>query len=221
MTILSIPLDDLVKILHNWQIYTIVLVMLLSPFILELFKQKSQKRSNTKLDDSIKLLINSINVGNIKMNDRFESLIDILYERFANNITVPVAVEILDLVYNRSKLLILEEIHTNLDNRENYNNNEFRIGKFETNIKNFISNRYYMDCMTLHKLTCKGVTLDFHITKKVKHDDITNLILRCMGDNKNIPIEQIYREVKIILDIHFTTLTSKAKTQLDLITALD
>lgn len=225
-------LSTLANYLQGWMIFVLALLVVLIPVATEIIRQFRQSKKDLKFNEFTERLYNSqINIytqlntlvsvmgdANKETFAKLNDLIDILYEKFANNITVLVAMDLLELVYIRSKLSIIDHVNDILCDTNNYKDGKLKIDRIEGTIKSYISNRYYQDSRFLNKLTCKGVELNIHIAHKVKPDELSNKLINLLSVLSDSTPDQIHREIKTYLTNYFMTLISKAKNELDILT---
>lgn len=225
-------LANISNFLEGWMVFTLAILIVVIPMITEILRQVKQHKKDKQFSEFTEKLYNSqLNIytqintlvdvmgqSNKEIYNKLNDLIDILYEKFANNITILVAMDLLELVYTRSKLSIIDHLNDIISDCNNYKNGKLRIDRIEVTIKTYISSRYYQDARFLNKLTCKGIALDVHITQKVKPDELSNKIINLLSIHSDGSPDQIYREVKTYLNNYFITITSKAKSELDVLT---
>ena len=225
-------LTTIANYLESWMIFVLGLLIILIPIITEILRQVKQNKKDKQFNEFTEKLYNSqLNIysqlnelvdvmgkSNREMYCKLNDLIDILYEKFANNITILVAMDLLELVYTRSKLSIIDHIGELMADSNNYEDGKLRIDRIENTITTYIANRYYQDARFLNKLTCKGVELDMHISKKVNPEEVSKKIINLLSVTSDCKRDQIYREMKSYINNYFITIISKAKNELDTLT---
>ena len=218
--------------LEPWMVFIIAMMLVLIPILTEVIRQVRQSRKDKTINTFTSNLYNSqnnifaqlhrvatiIESSNKDTSHRMTELIDILYEKFANNITQVVAMDIIELVYSRTKLSILDAIGEAICLEDNYSEERFMINRIETTIRTHITNRYFQDERFLNKLTCRGIKLDFHLSKKMDMEDFSNKLLNLISISASESSDILYRQVRTFINNYFTTQISKAKTELDLLT---
>jgi hypothetical protein len=204
--------SDLVYGLPHWMIFLIVILVITTPLIAETIRTiriKKEVKNNQKFTDDLKDY-------QTKLHGTLEVLLDVLYERFANNVTYETSAKIIEITYNRSAHCIIDYLfrHHKLYTLENLDN----IDDISDQLLSFISNVYYEDSMFLDKIKCKGISLNVHL-KQTKPREILEKIITIINAvvllnnptrSKHFPHEEVSRRVIA----HYHTLITKAHQEL-------
>lgn len=202
---------DHISGLPNWMQFTILIILVLTTVVSFIFKIRSDNKVvKEQMNVSAKLISNE---------HKFGTLLDLLYSRFANNLSIDVAKEIIPLCYLRTKYVIKDKVIALLKTHNYTPNGLFDKAQFKYDIIEFINNRYYEDSMFLGKLTCKSIKLNFYHNDKVKPEQIidsisifletSNFKLNCSMNNFQC------LEFGNYLDTMFTTIINKTLIQLE------
>lgn len=202
---------DHVSGLPSWMQFVILILIVLMLLLTTILKARSDNKVNSKL---------------IHNEQKLGTLLDLLYARFANNLSLDVAKEIIQLLYIKNRFLVRDKIIDLLKFHNYEKDGKFNKFQFKYDLIEFINNRYYEDSMFLGKLTCKSIKLNFYHTQYVKPDyiieqittflEISNFKLICSNNSSSC----------INLDNHlnsfYQTITNKTLVQLeDLVTKIN
>jgi hypothetical protein len=189
--------------LPAWMQYSILVMFVLSIVFPIIFKAYQDNKMTNKLVDNEKKL---------------GTLLDLLYARFSNNLSVDVAKEIITLTYVRTRYSIRDKI---IELLKNYNNDkeDTEKYKFKYDLLEFINNKYYEDSMFLGKLSCKSIKLNFYHTEFIKPDNISDDINNYLNHINfkltcNITSSSC-KDLEQYLSTLFQTLTNKTNLQLE------
>jgi hypothetical protein len=157
--------------------------------------------------------------GQANNDKKLGILIDLLYEKYANNVTLDIAKNIISLTYTKTKFIIRDKVIEMITTKSFYNeNNILDTDKVITTLFEFVENRHCEDSMFLNKITCKDVKLDFY------HRDLkqTNLLdnIKCALDALNIKKEElnkgfVFNNITNHFNITYTTIINKTLMKLE------
>lgn len=224
LTSLDNGVYDLLTVLPSWMIFIIVMSLVLTPIVMEMIRQNKKKKEDQILNAFI------VEVGNLSSDNKafthsfkeylnelyskLDTLLDLLYEKYANNLSPEISNKILELVYDRTCMRTLSFLSEYFSDEKKYSEDGFRFNCLNRDLDSFLRNRYYADVMSLNKMTCKGVTLDIHLSEldvlKVKDD-----LMAFLEQNKDKKSWELYNATKKYLESYFLTLTSKAQGKLE------
>lgn len=210
--------------LPSWMILTVIMSTIFSPLIMELIRQSKKKKEDVLLSSFLQEMRNST-VENQSFVHSFKNyleelyakldvLLDLLYEKYANNLSPEISKKIIELVYERTNLRTLTFLADFFSDEHKYDNGKFRVCTIENELRLMLRNRYYADLMTLNKMTCKGITLDLHLST-VDVDLVTQEIITFLNANKGQSGWDLYGLSKRYLEGYFQTLSNKAQSKLE------
>ena len=181
----SFILQDITKLaekLPNWMIFIVIILLILTPIITHIISIIKTNKSSSKTTSSIdKMLL--YQEGQSK---RLDILIDVLYEKYANNLTLETAKHIINMAYINLAYNIIEHVTIKIIDDRNYNNQGFTINKFKEETRVFIVNKYYETIMILNKMRCKGIALNLYLSNKINPNDVINEIFELLAENKDM-----------------------------------
>lgn len=213
---------DIIRILPFWMIFVIILLILLTPFTLEIirFKRKNDedkkfKEFTSKVGESV--LENQKFLFSFKdylegLYGKLDVLLDLLYERHANNLNLDIAVKIIEIVYERAFYKILSSLSDCF--LKKVDGVDFSVKCFEKELDGVIKNRYFSDVMVLNKMTCKGISLDLHLLS-VDPSNITKDIIIYIETIQDKDGWEMYKLTRRFLENYSTTLINKAQSKLE------
>jgi len=187
----------------SWMVFVLAILIVVLPTILDFFRQRRNKNT-----------INQLVLNHELLYKNFNMLLDILYEKYANNLTLEVSKAIIELVYDKTKNCILTRMQEYIHDNNVYVEGTIDPAKIKEDLKLFISNKYYHDAMLLNKMSCKGHTLDKHL-KTILYDDIVNKVISLLVIHSGTNTHRACACIKRDLDNYFTSLISKGKTHLE------
>ncbi len=202
---------DNITHLPSWMQFTILLLFTISLIIPTIIKIKNDNKISGKL---------------INNEEKLGTLLDLLYSKFANNLSLEVSKEIIKQRYLITKYLVRDKV-IELLKSHNYNEEgKFNKIQFKYDLIEYINNIYYEDSMFLGKLTCKTIKLNFYHTSKIKPEfiidnitsfiEISNFKLHCSNQGSSCTTLDIY------LNTFFQTISNKTLLQLeDIITKIN
>jgi len=147
--------------LPTWMQFTILLSFTLTLIITAVLKIRMDNKVSNKL---------------INNEQKLSTLLDLLYAKFANNLSLDVAKEIINLCYLGTRYKIKDKIIELLRNHNYLNEGKFNKYQFKYDLIEYVNNVYYEDSMFLGKLSCKSVKLNFYHTEKFKPEFIIDSI---------------------------------------------
>lgn len=214
-------LYDIMKEMPAWMVFVSVLLVLFSPIIMEIVKNIRKKKEDDHQKNFVREIKgffenNQIFSENFKLYlEKLDTLLDLLYEKYANNLDLETSKKILELVYDRSCNKILSHLVDYISEEGNYDeNNILSLCGLDQDLESEINNRYYADLMTLNKVACKGIYLDLHMLE-ISPAQVKKDIMEYLLSIKEKKDWDIYYSVKRFVENYFTTLTNKAHTKLE------
>lgn len=197
--------------LPNWMIYSMALLVILIPAISDLVKQWRYSNQNKKVNTVITNLVKNQE----ELYRNFNMLLDVLYEKYANNLTLEVAKYVIELVYNRMGNAVGHQVREYLHDTDLHVNGKIDVNKVKDDIDAMIKNGYYNDSMILNKMTYKGVSLDDHLTKHVKYEEVANNICTLISIYSSDNVVRTCAQVNSKINTYFQTLIGKGKTHFE------
>lgn len=187
-----------------WMQFTILTIFTIFVIVTSIIKIKMDNKVTNKL---------------ISNEHKLGTLLDLLYSRFANNLSLDVAKDIIPLCYLRTKYVIRDKIISLLKTHSYNIDGKFDKAKFRFDLIEFINNRYYEDSMFLGKLSCKSVKLNFYHTDKVKPNEIIDSVCIFLdtSDFKLTCTNASFQclDFDAYLNIMFSTIINKTLIQLE------
>jgi len=207
-----------------WAVFILALLLVTSPLIMEIIRSVRKKKEEDSLISLIKEMResseeNQVFVSSFKnyieeLYTKLDILLDLLYERYANNLSHDMANKIIELVYERTYFRILNLITEFSSSDRKYDEGGLKVSCIKSEIESLIRSRYYMDMMTLNKVTCKGISLNMHLVA-LDPDIVINDIVRHLEENKEKRSWDMYLTTKKFLEAYFQTLINKAQFKLE------
>lgn len=194
--------------LPYWMIFILAILVIVVPVITDIVRQKRFK----KYEDKYREVIDNLVINQDSLYRNFNMLLDVLYDKYANNLTLEVSKQIIELVYTRTKNCIVNRIQDHLHDEDKYKDGKVDIEKIRSDIKMFISTKYYQDVMILNKMTCKGNKLSDHLSKHINHEEVTDKIIALITIYTSHNIYKACKHVRTDVDSYFNVLINKAKS---------
>lgn len=194
--------------LPSWMQFTILILFTIMIVVPTIWKIISEKKITDKL---------------VNNERKLGILLDLLYSKFANNLSVDVAKEIIALSYIRGKFIIRDKI-IDLLKVHNYTiEGKFDKYKFKEDLNDFVRNKYYEDSMFLGKMTCKNIKLNFVHIEKIKSDYIVDNISSFL-ENSNFKLtcslhDSTCNNLDIYLSTFYQSIINKTLIELESITS--
>jgi hypothetical protein len=227
---------EILKMLPAWMLFVIILLFIIGQWIISYMAKVKTKKLETKNDEKLNIFIDtttnymrstqsSLNEFNISMNvfkeyqeeqaAKHDLFLEILYEKFANNLTLEIAKKYIELVFERTKSKILHKITDYLSNPKKFDeNNEFKTSCLKKEFEEFVRNRYYSDIMDLNKTSCKNMSLDSFMIQ-FNPEKTASDIIDFIEENRSRGSWDIYNLTKNYMETYYTTIINKAHGSLE------
>lgn len=215
---------DLLGVLPSWMLFILAILLITSPLIFDLIRQTKKKKDEQLLSIFLKEMVetgteNQKFVRSFKnyieeLYSKLDVLLDLLYERYANNLSVDMSSKVIELVYERTYFKVLNFLTDYISNDKKYDENGLKVGCIRSDLSTTIRTRYYTDMMILNKMTCKNINLDLHLVT-VDSEVVINDILEFLQENKDKRSWELHNSTKKFLESYFITLINKAQFKLE------
>jgi len=180
---------------------SIVLVLALLTIISHFVSLRKDKLRN----DNQSAILSQIS----KTESQFSQLIELLYEKFANTLTLDIAANIIRLCYIRTTYTTVDKIISLVCDECNRKNGKIDTTKISIPLFEYTSNRYYEEAMFLNKLKCKNLPIDTYHSSKVSPEFISNTLLIIIERYDNNDKEAFRTHITTEIHSFFTTLANK------------
>ena len=215
---------DILGVLPSWMLFILAILLITSPLVLDLIRQTKKKKDEQLLSIFLKEIVET-GTENQKFARSFKNyieelyskldvLLDLLYERYANNLSVDMSSKVIELVYERTYFKVLNFLTDYISNDRKYDENGLKVGCIRSDLSTTIRTRYYTDMMILNKMTCKNINLDLHLVI-VDPEVVINDILEFIQENKEKRSWELHNSTKKFLEAYFLTLINKAQFKLE------
>lgn len=215
---------SLLGVLPSWMLFVLAILLITSPLILDLIRQTKKKKEEQLLSMFLKGVIDTSSenqklIPNFKnyieeLYSKFDTLLDLLYERYANNLSVDMSGKVIELVYERTYFRVLNFLTDYISNDRKYDDNGLKVDCIRPDLSTTIRTRYYTDMMILNKMTCKNINLDIHLVT-VDSEVVINDIISFLHENKEKRSWELHNSTKKYLEAYFITLINKAQFKLE------
>lgn len=215
---------DLLGVLPSWMLFILAILLITSPLIFDLIRQTKKKKDEQLLSIFLKEMVetgteNQKFVRSFKnyieeLYSKLDVLLDLLYERYANNLSVDMSSKVIELVYERTYFKVLNFLTDYISNDKKYDENGLKVSCIHSDLSTTIRTRYYTDMMILNKMTCKNVNLDLHLVT-VDSEVVISDILEFLRENKEKRSWELHNSTKKFLESYFITLINKAQFKLE------
>jgi len=192
-------------------IYSLAMLIIIITVALDIVKQVRYSNQNKK----VQLVINNLVKNQQELYKNFNMLLDVLYEKYANNLTLEVAKYVIELVYGRIATSIGKQVRTYLHDTELYKDGKIEITKIKEDVHTLLKNTYFNEVMILNKMTYKGYSLDDHLINKVEYETIAEEICALISIYSSNNIIRTCEQVDFKIEVYFQTLISKGKTHFE------
>lgn len=197
--------------LPYWMIFTLAILVILVPVITDMVRQKRLK----KYERDNREVIDNLITNQESLYKNFTMLVDVLYDKYANNLTLEISKIMIELVYSRTKHCIIDKVQTIVYDEDRYTEGKLDIERVKSDIRIFISSKYFQDIMILNKLTCKGVKLSEHITAEINHKDVAAKVIALIESSQLRNKHRACKYIKHDMDAYFGVLINKAKSLIE------
>ena len=187
--------------LPDWMQFTILILILIGFYGFLFYSNKRSKKTQE---------IASLT------GDKINQLLDVLYEKYANDLTAEVANNTIYIYYQVMKYNTMENILMKLYDKSNTDfTNEDSLKAFKEDLSVFIKNKYYETSLELGKMKYKGVPLNFYMTEKMFPNDIVEQVMNFIKCKRQYTNEKLFRELNTRINGIFDTYTNKTYKELE------
>lgn len=197
--------------LPAWMMFVLATLVILIPTILEIVKQYRYNNQNKKINK----VIHDLAKNQEALYKNFNMLLDVLYEKYANNLTLEVTKYVIELVYGRMANDISKHVREYIHNTDLYKDDKLDIHKIQEDILITVKNAYFNEIMILNKMTYKGITLDNHLKEQVDYETMSESICTLIAIHSSENIIKTCVQVGYKIEVYYRTLISKGKTHFD------
>lgn len=195
-------LDNLTH-LPNWMAFVIVALIIVVPFVSEIIRQVKNRG-----------LINMLTDNQLEVNKNFNLLLDVLYEKYANNLTLEVSKHVIDLVYSRQMNTIKDRLQNYVHNKDYVVDGKVKIEAVKNDIGMLISNIYYQDIMILNKMTFQSYKLSLPL-QNIKYQEIIDKSVSLLNIYDLKDCARACINISKDLEAYYTRLINKSKAYLE------
>ncbi len=202
---------SLLEGLPNWMIYTLALAVIITPLVLEILRSARIKKESNQY----KQVIDNLVINYEQLYEDFQMLLGVLYEKYANNLSLEVAKQVIELIYIRTRNCIIARVQDYLHDDSKYVNGYINPEVLKDDVEVFVSTKYYEDTMLLNKMTYKGKKLSVYLENQVSYKDISTKIISLITIYSGKSIYKSCTNIKHDITSYFSVLISKNKTFLE------